>query len=343
MTRQQWDTTKRGTWFALGVLSTAFALWWTMTPPSVTPESVRYGLIETHTLEAAPIVAASPPFQLVNADGVPISQDNSRAVVKLWDATTKVLGRHTDNYPQQVGDCVSFGAKNALEYLICVRIARDGPNTEFARVSTHYLYGISRVQVGKKQVRGDGSVGAWAATGVKAYGVLSLDDPGCPPYSGAIARQWGSSGPPDDMIRVAMQRMVKTTAPIRSALECRDAICNGYPVTIASDYGSTDVKPRDGQQVAKRNTRWMHQMCVVGYDGTKGPAGRFYVLNSWGAAAHPAPLSDEPPGGFWVEAADMDYITKQGDSWAYSDFDGFPAQKLTIDVFASTQKRTVAL
>jgi C1A family cysteine protease len=80
----------------------------------------------------------------------------------------------------------------------------------------------------------------------------------------------------------------------------------------------------------------MHQMCVVGYDGSRGPAGRFYILNSWGAAAHPAPLADEPPGGFWVEAADMDYITRQGDSWAYSDFDGFPAQQLTIDVFAST-------
>jgi hypothetical protein len=336
MTRQQWDTTKRGTWFALGVLSCAFALWWTMTPPSVTPEDHRYGLVSNHAEIAAPVVAASTPFQVVNADGVPVYQDNSRAVVKLWDATTKVLGKHTDNYPQQVGDCVSFGTKNAIEYLLCIRIARDGPATEFRRVSTAYVYGISRVQIGQKRVRGDGSVGAWAAQGVSKFGVLSLDDPGCPPYSGAIARQWGNSGPPDDMIRLAMQRLVKTTAPVATAIDCRDAICNGYPVTIASDYGSTDIKPRDGQMVARRNTRWMHQMCVVGYDGTKGPAGRFYILNSWGAAAHPAPLADEPPGGFWVEAADMDYITRQGDSWAYSDFDGFPAQQLTIDVFAST-------
>lgn len=343
MTRKQLHSHRYAIGFFCGLIFAGVAVWWTMTPPSVTPEDHRYGLIETHALEAAPIVASSPPFQLVNGAGVPIVQDNSRAVVKLWDATVKVLGRHTDNYPQQVGDCVSFGSKNAIEYLICGRIARDGPNTEFDRVSTHYIYGISRVQVGKRQVRGDGSVGAWAATGVRTFGVLSLDDPGCPPYSGAIARAWGSAGPPDDMIRVAMQRMVKTTAPIRSALECRDAICNGYPVTIASDYGSTDIKPRDGQMVARRNTRWMHQMCVVGYDGSRGPAGRFYVLNSWGAAAHPAPLGDEPPGGFWVEASDMDYITKQGDSWAYSDFDGFPAQRLEIDVFAARQKRTVAL
>jgi hypothetical protein len=338
MTRQQWDTTKRGTWFALGVLSTAFALWWTMTPPSVTPEDHRYGLVSNHAEIAAPVVAASTPFQVVNANGVPVYQDNSRAVVKLWDATVKVLGRHTDNYPQQVGDCVSFGAKNALEYLICVRLAsgKHDNNSEYAVVSTAYIYGISRVQIGQKRVRGDGSVGAWAAQGVTKFGVLPLNAPGCPPYSGAVARQWGVSGPPDDLIRIAMATLVKTTAPVATAVDCRDAICNGYPVTIASDFGSTDIKPRDGQQVARRNTRWMHQMCVVGYDGSRGPAGRFYILNSWGAAAHPAPLADEPPGGFWVEAADMDYITRQGDSWAYSDFDGFPAQQLTIDVFAST-------
>lgn len=306
-------------------------------PPSVTPEEHRYGLAENHAILAAPIVAASEPFRLTDADGRPVVQDNERAVVLLWEATVKVLGRHTDNYAQQIGDCTSFGAKNALEFLLCVQIARDGP-AEFHPVFPPFQYGVSRHQIGKDQIRGDGSVGAWVARSAVEYGVLAADDPGVPAYSGSVAKQWGNNGPPAQFLAIARERLVKAVSPIRNATEGRDAICNGYPFTIASDYGSTDIKPRDGQQVARRNTRWMHQMAVVGFDGTKGAKGRFYVLNSWGPTAHPAPLNGEPPGGFWVEWSDMEYITQQGDSWAYSDLQGFKARDLNFNVFGHSRK-----
>ena len=306
-------------------------------PPSVTPESERYGLAENHATLAAPIVAASQPFSITDADGRPVVQDNERAVVRLWDATIQVLGRHTDNYPQQIGDCTSFGAKNALEYLLCVQIARDGP-TAFHPVFPPFLYGVSRHQIGKNQIHGDGSVGAWVAKAVNQYGVLAADDSGVPAYSGSIARQWGNSGPPEQFLTVAKDRLVKTVSPIGNATEGRDAVCNGYPFTIASDYGSTDIKPRDGQMVARRNTRWMHQMCVIGFDGTKGRKGRFYILNSWGPKAHPDPLNGEPPGGFWVEWEDMEYITQQGDSWAFSDLQGFQARDLNFNVFGRKER-----
>ena len=69
-------------------------------PPAVTPEEHRYGLADNHTVLAAPIVAASQPFAITDADGRKVVQDNERAVVLLWNASVKVLGRHTDNYPQ---------------------------------------------------------------------------------------------------------------------------------------------------------------------------------------------------------------------------------------------------
>jgi hypothetical protein len=344
--KQRWTNIKRAAWFLCGIMAVGVAL--CLMPgrqvpfepdqgPNGTP---NYGLAVDHAAQAAPIAAALPPFQITGENGERIVQDNAKSVVHLWDATKAVLGKHTDNYPQEIGDCVSFGGKNAIEHLLCVRIARDGPAAgEFHPIATAYLYGISRVQIGGGRIGGDGSVGAWLAKGVQQYGVLALDDPDVPRYSGGVAKKWGNRpGPPKQFIDIAKQRLVKTVSPIRNATEARDAICNGYPLTIASDYGSTDIRERDGQMVARRNTSWMHQMAVVGFDGTKGRAGRFYVLNSWGPDAHPKPLNDEPPGGFWIEASDMDYIAKQGDTWAFSDFDGFPARDLNFNVFGVVGK-----
>ena len=70
----------------------------------------------------------------------------------------------------------------------------------------------------------------------------------------------------------------------------------------------------------------MHQMCVDAYDGSSPSGARyFHVQNSWGPNAHPKPIDGSPPGGFWVTEAEIEYITAQGDSWAFSDFEGFPA------------------
>ena len=54
----------------------------------------------------------------------------------------------------------------------------------------------------------------------------------------------------------------------------------------------------------------------------------FYILNSWGPRTHGTDPAGGPPGGFWVKKSEIDYITRQGDSFAFSQFDGFPAQKL---------------
>jgi len=46
----------------------------------------------------------------------------------------------------------------------------------------------------------------------------------------------------------------------------------------------------------------------------------------------PAGGYGEPPGGFWINEADMDIIAKQGDSFAFSQFQGFPAQKMSWEI-----------
>ena len=312
--------------------ATAFACaWWLFSAPAVTPEEHRYGLIDGWQQEAAPIIAAHPPFQLVDDQGRAIVQDNVNANVRLWDAVVKARGSHLKNYPQQVGDCVSFGVKNAVEYLFAADNGRD-----FREVHPSYIYGYARVNIGKGAVRGDGAVGAWGAKAAQDGGSLFTTDNGVPAYSGTLARAWGKDGPPKALIDIARARRVKTIAPVKTAAQCRDAICNGYPVTVASMFGSTSIKERDGRMVAAKNTQWAHQMCCIGYDG-RGPVAYFYVLNSWGPSAHPQPLQGEPPGGFWVTADDMQWITSTGDCWSFSDLDGFPARELDFNVFGRVQ------
>ena len=67
----------------------------------------------------------------------------------------------------------------------------------------------------------------------------------------------------------------------------------------------------------------MHQMCFIGYDPNNGNPG-VYCLNSWGANAHGVSPDGAPPGGFWVDKATVSRMVKQGDSFAYSEFQGFP-------------------
>lgn len=301
--------------------------------------AMNFGLATNHDVVARAVSAELPPFELTGPDGFPVVQDNSRSTVLLWKAAQRVTGGHLPHLIQEIGDCVSFGAANAVRYLLAVQIDRDPGSGGFHDPFPPYIYGISRVQIGGGRVgNSDGSIGAWAAKGVQEYGIVATDDPGVPQYSGSVARQWGRQGPPRELIAIGKQRLVRTVANVKTAAEVRDAICNGYPVTIASDFGSKRMIPQDGRIVAKRDgTRWMHQMCVIGYDGS-GQQPYFYVINSWEPSMHPAPLNGEPPGGFWIEESTMNYIVAQGDSWAFSNFDGFPSRDIdpAFNIFSRT-------
>jgi hypothetical protein len=327
---------------ALSAITIAVSLNWSCSinvGHQVTPEAVRYGLAPNHAELAAPIAAAAPQFQIVDADGRRVVRDNSRANVRLWHAVRACnRGKDLSNVPQQIGDCVSHGTKHAVDYVQASQIANDGQNAELKESFAPYYYGTSRVLIGKGQLgRSDGSVGAWAAQGTVKYGVLRMDFEGVPAYSGSVARSWGNAGPPQKFVDEASKFRIRQVSPVTSAAEARDAICNWYPVTIASDFGTTDIRPTDGKLVARRNARWPHQMCLDGYDGSSGTA-YFHVINSWGEDAHPKPIDDSPAGGFWITEKDCEYITRQGDSWAYSNFDGFLLRDLDFRILGRTAR-----
>lgn len=324
------------TWIAacgLGVVS-----WVHFRYPDLSKVEDRHGWSPEAAEMAAPIVGEMPPFAIVNDDGVAIVQDNAKSVARLWDAVKAVNGgQHLPNVPQQVGDCVSHACKHAVQFLICVQIAAGPQPSEFTYYDPFapYFYGTSRVLVGKGKLKGDGSCGAWAARAVVDYGILRADFDGVPPYSGTVARQWGSSGPPQRFVDEARHFPISTTSPVRSAAEIRDAICNGYPVTIASNVGFDAMTTRDGKLIGIQKGSWSHAMCVIGYDGS-GPSPLWCILNSWGPNAHGKCPDDAPPGSFWIGERDMDAIARQGDSFAYSGFKGFSAHEFNFNLFGQS-------
>lgn len=301
----------------------------------------QLGLAPNHTEAAAIVAAQTPRFLLV---GAAANEDNSKKNVRLWEPMLALRGAHFPNVPQEIGDCVSWGAANAVNYLQAVQLTRGLPDLfEFAPADPPYIYGTSRVVVGGKhgsRFRGDGSVGAYAAEALRDCGCLKATHPQCPPYAGSRAKEWGDKGPPEWARDAAKRYTVESIAQLKTADDIRDAVCHGFPVTVASDWGTKTIRPRDGRNVASHDGLWPHQMCCLGFDGS-GREPYWYLLNSWGPNAHPAPLQGEPPGGFWIDRKSMNYIASQGDCWALSGFDGFPAEELDWDQLLHRSRSTV--
>lgn len=301
----------------------------TWSAPDVTPDAIRFGWDEkTAVAELPGIVASMPKFAITDADGNAVSGDGKNA--ELWKfAKVANGGQHLPTWRQQSSDCVSMGASNAVAYRQSVQIAQDGQNQQLRIPAPHYTYGISRVQIGKRSLgRQGGSLGVWGAQACQSYGILPVEkanELGFP-YSGQLANRWGFDGPPKVAIDYASKYRMRTVAQVRSWEDLRDALVHGFPVTIASNVGFNGGSyDRDGKRWLRPAGSWPHQMCVIGVEDRPNRTKGAYIINSWGTDAHPKPLNDEPPGGFWADWQTMQRIVSQGDSWAYSDFDGFPA------------------
>lgn len=263
------------------------------------------------------IVSSWPEFQLIG------TAERKRLV--FWDHEKALLGKWLPNQAQQIGDCVSWGAKHVVDRLAIFEIAQLGQWEKFRPSFAPYFYGISRVQIGGGRIRGDGSLGSWAAEGVMKYGVLAADEPGVPEYSGSVARKWGSSGPPDEFVSIARKNLVKEAVRLKNADQAADAICGGFPITIAGSRGySMRLKDRAGKSWFVGRDTWNHQMWLAGFDTDPEPC--FYRGNNWGPDAH-GPQLDGPPGGGWITMEELDKEMRSSDSEVYSftHLDGFKA------------------
>jgi hypothetical protein len=239
-----------------------------------------------------------------------------------------------------VGNCVGNGGGQAVWYLSAVQAVKKG---DIEAKLPFYLhpYGRSRYYSNNNRCQqGEGSWGGAMAKSVKEDGILPFDYPGLPQpdYKGGKGITWGQSNEmnwssgcaaTNDQASAAKKFVVQTTAQVKSSSDVKAALINGYSCTIASDWGGLSSPPvKDGVLLNRRATTWNHQMSILGYWNHPTLGEIFWIMNSWGVDAHGTDPAGGPPGGFWVLKAEIDYITGQDDSYAYSNFAGFPSQKL---------------
>jgi hypothetical protein len=230
------------------------------------------------------------------------------------------------NERQTTGDCVSHATRNAVDVSRAVEIdVHRDRESWIARGATEAIYGA----------RGHGGQGmscSRAATFVSQNGgvVVRQNYKGIvdfSKYNGNMGAGWGARGLPDKVIDIANDHQIKTVSLVRTIEEARDALANGYGLSVCSSYGFSNK--RDSKGFAKVSGSWAHAMAWIACDDT-GSEPAFLVQNSWGKwndGGHPA-WGKIPDGSFLIHADVAAGMLSQSGAYAFSEFDGFPVQKL---------------
>ena len=126
----------------------------------------------------------------------------------------------------------------------------------------------------------------------------------------------------------AQKHQVKTISNIRTVEEARDALANGYALSVCSGYGFSSR--RDSNGLAKRSSGWNHAMSWIACDDTHKRLKEtlFLVQNSWGKWNSGPRVLGQPEGSFWIREKDARGMLSGGGGWVFSDVDGFPARKI---------------
>jgi hypothetical protein len=267
--------------------------------------------------------------------------------VFLYRVVRKVNNKGPPWYPNvdqgQVGSCVGCGSKHGTDVVQATAIA-SGKQFEWKPISAEVIYAMSRVDIGGGRIRGDGSVGRWACEALRLGAMAPMELIGSfdlTSYSAARARQWGSTGVPQEVKDRAKQHPVRGAALVKTIADARRAINQGYPVVVCSDQGFTMERDRDG--FGNPRGTWAH--CMVFIATRNGNRPGLLCLNSWGDRAHTGPVwpEDAPVAAFWVDDRVADRMLSQGDSFALSDVQGFPARKPKPDWFIHNERPGLAI
>ena len=221
-------------------------------------------------------------------------------------------------------NCVSHATRNSVDITRSCEII-NGQREEFvARGATEGIYG-SRGHGGEGMTCGGAAKFVHQNGGIllrQKYGDYDLSE-----YS-AIGGRWGRTGVPDELVKVAKKHQVKTISLINTIDQARDAIANGYSISVCSNSGFSSRRDKNG--IAARSGSWGHAMAWIGMDDTHEIFNEtlFLVQNSWGVWNNGEKRLDQPDGSFWIRERDAAEMLAQNGSWVFSDVDGFPPRKV---------------
>ncbi len=246
---------------------------------------------------------------------------------------------------QTIGDCVGHGFAMGVDLLTAVQIEGFHLAESFpGPAAVEVIYAGSKNEIAFQKhgitalLRGDGSFGGYAAEFLNDYGSVprakySID---LSTYSGYRGRELTLNGLPQDIKILARKHPVRTAARVTSYKEARDAIANGYPVPVCSGIGFDPNKGanqggRDSQGFLHPADTWYHCMVLTAVDDNSSRPG-LLCQNSWGTDWVDGPKRHgQPDGSFWVDADVVDAMLGEGDSYAISNYVGFPRQVFKYD------------
>ena len=225
---------------------------------------------------------------------------------------------------QTTGDRVSHSTRNAVDITRSVEIDIKGESESFvARGATEAIYQ-------SRGHKGQGMSCSGAARYVnKKGGILLRKDYGSIDLSKYNSSVGASHKVPKDIYtKEAQKHQVKTISMITTVEEARDALANGYAISVCSGYGFSSK--RDSNGIAKRSGGWSHAMAWISCDDTRTVHNEtlFLVQNSWGRWNSGGKRHGQPDGSFWIREKDARGMLSGKGSWVFSDVDGFPARKL---------------
>lgn len=228
---------------------------------------------------------------------------------------------------QTTGDCVSHSTRNAVDITRAVEI-KNGENEEWlARGATEAIYQ-------SRGHRGQGMTCSGAARYVhEKGGLLVRQDYGDVDLSKYNSSLGANHKIPDSIYKTeAKKHQVGTISNVRTVEEARDALANGYALSVCSGYGFSSR--RDSNGIAKRGSGWSHAMAWIACDDTRERLNEtlFLVQNSWGVWNSGPRVHDQPEGSFWIREKDARGMLSGGGAWVFSNVDGFPAREIKYTI-----------
>ena len=225
---------------------------------------------------------------------------------------------------QTTGDCVSHSTRNAVDITRSVEIDIKGESESFvARGATEAIYQ-------SRGHKGQGMSCSGAARYVnKKGGILLRKDYGEVDLSTYNSALGASHQIPSKIYSTeAKKHQVKTISMITTVEEARDALSNGYALSVCSGYGFSSRRDTNG--IAQRGSGWNHAMAWIACDDTKKRFREtlFLVPNSWGKWNSGPKVHGQPEGSFWIREKDARGMLAEQGSWVFSDVEGFPARNL---------------
>lgn len=225
---------------------------------------------------------------------------------------------------QTTGDCVAHSTRNAIDITRAVEIDIKGESESFeTRSATEAIY-QSRPWSGQGMTCSGAAKYVNSTGGIllrKNYGSVDLSV-----YNSSLGAN--KKIPKNIYATQAKKHQVKTISMISTVQEARDALANGYSISVCSNVGFSSK--RDSKGIARTSGSWAHAMAWIACDDTRERFNEmlFLVQNSWGLWNSGPKVHGQPDGSFWIREKDARNMLSQNGSWVFSDVDGFPAKQL---------------